>query len=63
MSIDLFTVSYAHMRVHTHTSVGGVDRKSRTASLDNLAIRLDHAVGSERTPPSVCGVGEGGLLK
>jgi hypothetical protein len=63
MSIDLFTVSYAHMRVHTHTSVGGVDRKSRSVSLDNLAIRLDHAVGSERTPPTVCGVREGGLLE
>ena len=61
--VDLFTVSYAHIRVHTHTSVGGVDRKSRSVSLVNLAIRLDHAVGSERSPTSVCGVGEGGLLE
>lgn len=61
--VDLFTVSYAHIRVHTHTRIGGVDRKSRSVSLVNLAIRLDHAVGSERTPTSVCGVGEGGLLE
>ena len=62
LSIDLFTVSYAHILVHTHTSNGGVDRK-RSVSLVNLAIRLDHAVGSEWTPTSVCGVGEGGLLE